>query len=268
VTHYENFPVASWLVPGRLRSAIGAIYAFARGADDVADEGDESPATRLAQLDRYAAALDRIEAGETPAESPFAALAATIRKHALPLKPFRDLLSAFRQDVVKTRYANYAELLDYCRRSANPIGALLLHLYAAASDENIRHANAICTGLQLTNFLQDVAIDWGKGRIYLPAADMAQFGVHEAHIALARCDESWRRLIAFEVERTRSLFESGRPLIRALPLRLKLELKLVFAGGLHILNAIDAAHGDIFRHRPTLGRRDWAAMAATALFRS
>jgi len=267
VAHYENFPVASWLAPAALRPAIVAIYHFARAADDIADEGSAQPAQRLAELDRYEAMLDRIAKGDRPDEPPFASLTDAIRDHALPLAPFRDLLSAFRQDVVKTRYADFAELSAYCARSANPIGRLLLHLYRIDDSERLRQADAICSGLQLANFWQDVAIDWNKGRVYLPKDDMIRFKVTEQHIADGRCDERWRELIAFEVERTRAMLESGRALAQALPLRPKLELKMVVAGGLRILRSIDAVDGDVFRHRPVLSRGDWAAMSAAALFR-
>jgi squalene synthase HpnC len=267
VAHYENFPVASWLAPSNLRPAIVAIYHFARAADDIADEGDAEAKDRLTQLDHYDAMLDRIANGDRPEEAPFALLTDAVRAHRLPLAPFRELLSAFRQDVLKTRYADFAELLDYCRRSANPIGRLLLHLYRIDDGERKLQSDAICTGLQLANFWQDVAIDWNKGRVYLPKDDMFRFHVAEEQIADSRCDDRWRALIAFEVQRTRALLESGRLLAQALPLRLKLELRLVVAGGLRILRSIDAVEGDVFRRRPVLSRGDWAAMSATALFR-
>ena len=267
VTHYENFPVASRLVPGALRPAVIAIYNFARCADDIADEGDAPPGVRLARLDAYEATLARIEQGEDPAGPPFAALAAAVRRHGLPLGPLRDLLSAFRQDVLKPRYATYAELLDYCSRSANPIGRLVLHLYGMSAAENCRRSDAICTGLQLANFWQDIAVDWEKGRVYLPAEDLARFEVDLAQIAAGRCDDRWTRLLAVEVERARALLETGRSLAGALPPRLALELKLVVAGGLRILRAIDAAKGDVFRHRPRLRTMDWAALAVAAVRR-
>jgi len=267
VAHYENFPVASRLVPGALRPAVVAIYRFARAADDIVDEGDAATAVRLAELDAFAAELDRIERGETTTEAPFAALESAIARHDLPLRPFRDLLSAFRQDVVKQRYASYAEVLDYCMRSANPIGRLLLHLYDVRDAESRGHADAICTGLQLTNFWQDIAIDWRKGRLYIPAEDLVRFSVEEAQIDAGRCDERWTRLLAFEVERARALLVGGRTLTRALPLRLALELKLVVAGGLRILYAIDTVQGDVFRRRPQLGALDWLAVAAPALLK-
>jgi len=250
-----------------MRAAIAAIYAFARGADDIADEGDDMPALRLERLDAYASQLDWIAAGGTPTDPPFTALAEAVRRHDLPLKPFRDLLSAFRQDVLRSRYADYASLLDYCSRSANPIGRLLLHLYGISDPAHVQRSDAICTALQLANFWQDVAIDWRKGRIYIPLQDLASFGVSEAQIGQGACDERWRRLLAFEVARARGLLESGRPLASALALRTRLELRMTIAGGLRILAAIDAVGGDVFRRRPALRRRDWVAMAVSALFR-
>jgi len=266
VSHYENFPVASWLLPARLREPVVAIYNFARYADDLADEGDAPASERLAALDACSDALRRIARGETPDDAPFTALAHAVRAHRLPLDLCEDLLSAFKQDVVKKRYANWDELLDYCRRSANPIGRLLLHLYDRASPELCAHADAICTGLQLANFWQDIAVDWLKDRIYLPLDDMNRFGVTEHHVASRQCDPPWRALVAFEVERTRAMLASGRPLARALPLRAGLELKLVIAGGLRILSKIDAARGDVFRRRPILDKADWMRMS-TALIR-
>jgi len=263
--HYENFPVASFLLPRETREAVLAIYRFARAADDVADEGDASPAERLAALDRLERTLDAVAAGRTPAEPLFADLAAAIARHALPIAYFRDLLSAFRQDVTITRYATFAALRDYCRRSANPIGRLVLHLNGRATPPNDAHSDAICTALQLVNFWQDIARDWQKGRVYLPQEDLARFGVEEAQIGQSRCDGGWPELIAYETARTRALLESGRPLVRAMPWRAALEISGVLAGGHRILDRIDSARGDVFRHRPELGRRDWALVAWRAL---
>lgn len=263
--HYENFPVASFLLPRRLRGAVIAIYRFARGADDIADEGGASPPERLAGLDQFEHALDAIALGQSPAEPPFADLAAAVRRHGLPIAPLRDLLSAFRQDVATPRYATYPDVLDYCRRSANPIGRLLLHLYGVTTAADLARSDAICAALQLVNFWQDIGIDWRKGRVYLPQEDLARFGVTEAQIGQARCDERWRALIAFETARTRALLESGRPLLRALPWRVALELSGVLAGGHRILDRIDGAGGDVFRHRPQLGRADWIVVACHAI---
>jgi squalene synthase HpnC len=266
VAHYENFPVASFLLPRRLRGPIVAIYGFARTADDVADEGDAPAPARLAALDRIGEALDRAVRGETAPDDPFPGLAEAIARHALPAAPFHDLLSAFRQDVTTTRYPGYADVLDYCRRSANPVGRLVLHLYGAASPANVALSDAICTGLQLVNFWQDVGEDWRRHRVYLPQEDLVRFGVTEAHVAEARCDERWRALLAFETARARSLLASGSPLPGALPWRLALELRAVLAGGHRVLDAIDGVGGDVFRHRPQLATADWAVVAMHALF--
>jgi squalene synthase HpnC len=267
VDHYENFPVASILMPRRLVPAVEAIYAFARGADDIADEGEATPGERLASLAGYEAALDAIARGETPAGPMFARLAAAVRQFALPLQPLRDLLSAFRQDVVTTRYPRYTDLLDYCRRSANPVGTLMLHLYGAANEENIRDSDAICSALQLINFWQDVAIDWQKARIYLPLEDLERFGVSETDIAHARSDQRWQQLMQFELTRARTLMLSGAPLARRLPGRIGLELRMVVQGGLRILERIEAVQGDVFGRRPKLGKTDWLIVGWRGLTR-
>jgi squalene synthase HpnC len=264
--HYENFPVASFLLPRAMRAAVLAIYRFARAADDIADEGEATPAERLAALDRFDQALDAIAAGRRPIEPPFADLADAVARHALPLAPFRGLLSAFRQDVTTRRYSSFRSLLDYCRRSANPIGRLLLHLNRCVTPQNEANSDAICSALQLVNFWQDIAADWRKGRVYLPQEDLAHFGVAEAQIAQDRCDERWRALMAFETARSRAMLESGRPLVQALPWRAGLELAGVLAGGHRILDRIDAVHGDVFHHRPQLRRIDWPFVAWRALF--
>jgi squalene synthase HpnC len=260
VDHYENFPVASILLPRRLVPAVEAIYAFARSADDLADEGDALPAERLAALGAYEAALDGIERGEVPADPMFRRLAGTLERHGLPLQPLRDLLSAFRQDVVTTRYADYAALLDYCRRSANPVGRLMLGLYGVNDAASLRESDAICSALQLINFWQDAAIDIGKGRIYLPLEDLARFKVMEEQIAQARSDPAWRALMRFEVERARALMLEGAPLATRLPGRIGWELRLVVQGGLRILEAIERVDYDVFRRRPQLKRFDWPVL--------
>ena len=265
VDHYENFPVASILLPRRLVPAVEAIYAFARGADDVADEGDALPAERLAALGQYEAALDAIAAGRVPDGQMFARLARIVSQFRLPLQPLRDLLSAFRQDVVTTRYPDYALLLDYCRRSADPVGRLMLALYGVGGAQNLAQADAICSALQLINFWQDVGIDIGKGRIYLPQEDLVRFGVGEADIAAGADTPAWRALMAFEVERARALMQSGAPLATRLPGRIGWELRLVVQGGLRILDRIETAGYDVFRRRPQLGKKDYAIMGWRAL---
>jgi squalene synthase HpnC len=265
VDHYENFPVASVLLPARLRPPVEAIYAFARSADDIADEGNATTEQRIAGLEAYEQELSRIEAGESPVEPLFRKLAAMVAEHALPLQPMRDLLSAFKQDVRVDRYAAYADLLDYCRRSANPVGRLMLHLYGAAGDVECRESDAICTALQLINFWQDVAIDWDKGRVYLPREDLRRFGVAESAIAAGVANAAWRELMAFEVDRARALMLQGAPLALRLPGRIGWELRFIVQGGLRILEAIESARYDVFRRRPALGRSDWLRLAWRAL---
>ena len=265
VGHYENFPVASVLMPPALRAPVGVIYRFARSADDFADEGDDPPQVRLDKLQAYRDELDRIAAGQPPRTALFEDLARTVHERALPLQPFRDLLDAFSQDVVKARYADFAEVLDYCRRSANPVGRLMLHLFGMADERNLAWSDSICSALQLVNFWQDVAIDWQKDRVYLPQEDMARFGVDESHISGARCDEAWRALLGFEVERARAMLHSGAPLGRLLPGRVGLEIRATVQGGLRILAKLDAAGYDMFRRRPVLRWHDWPAMLLRAL---
>ena len=270
VDHYENFPVASLLLPARLRRPIEAIYGFARSADDLADEGDLPAHARLAALDAYRVELDALQAGQPPRDprlAPvFVPLGEAVRAHGLPVSLLRDLLDAFSQDVVKTRYADFDELLDYCRRSANPVGRLLLHLYGHAGADNLRDSDRICTALQLINFWQDVAIDWRKPRVYLPQLELARFGVSEAQIAEARVDEPWCVLMAFQVQRARRMMIDGAPLALRLPGRIGWELRAVVMGGLRILEAIEAVGYDVFRARPTLGRADAARLAWRCLF--
>jgi phytoene synthase len=258
VDHYENFPVASFLLPARLREPVAAIYGFARSADDFADEGQLPPEERLRLLDGYQRELDAIAAGRDSGHPVFRRLRPVVEAYRLPLQLFRDLLDAFAQDVTKTRYATYAELIDYCRRSADPVGRLLLHLFGAASPENLRRSDCVCSALQLINHWQDVAIDWKKPRIYLPQEDLAQFGVTETQIACRYCDDSWRALMAFEVDRARALMLAGAPLGRDLPGRIGLEIRAIVAGGLRILDKIEAVNYDIFRRRPVLEKPDWA----------
>lgn len=258
--HYENFPVASVLLPRRLRYPVALIYNFARRADDFADEGDLAPETRLALLDGFRAQLDHIAAGQEPTEPLFRELAPVIAEFRLPLKYFYDLLSAFSQDVTKKRYANYGEVMDYCRRSANPVGALLLHLFGETDERKLAQSDAICTSLQLINFLQDIAIDWQKDRIYLPLDDMAKYGVTEQQIALGQTIGPWRPFMLAQIERARRLLQAGAPLGKALPGRIGLEIRLIVAGGDAILRKLHRSGGDVFAHRPVLKAADWPFM--------
>ena len=291
VDHYENFPVASLLLPRRLRTPVQNIYRYARSADDIADEGTATPAQRLEQLAQYRSALEQIAHGKLklPANDPrravFEPLALTIQQHALPVAPFFDLLSAFEQDVSTTRYACDQALFDYCRRSANPVGVLMLHLYGQATPENLALSDAICTGLQLTNFWQDVAIDWQKDRVYLPQDKLQRHAVDEAFIA-RQTEQSllgpgrqepdsatastlshtgWQALMQEQVAQARELLQSGLPLPRRLGGRIGFELKLVVHGGLRILERLDQLHYDIFLQRPTLNKSDWGLLLWRAL---
>ncbi len=268
VNHYENFPVASLLLPPRLRRPIEVIYRFARSADDLADEGEASADERLQALREYGRRLDEIERGRVPAPPVFADLAQVIDEWRLPMALLRDLLDAFAQDVVQKRYADYPALLAYCRRSANPVGRLLLHLVGRTGADDVRRSDCICTALQLVNFWQDVGIDWQKGRVYLPQTDLQRFGIDEEVIAGGRCGDAWSALLDFQVERTRRLMNEGAPLVFALPGRLGWEIRLTVQGGLRILERIQRVRGDVFRHRPTLAAPDWLHIARRALFMS
>jgi squalene synthase HpnC len=260
VNHYENFPVASVLLPARLRRPVELIYTFARQADDFADEGDWPASVRLADLAGFSEQLDLIESGATPSSALFVDLAGVIREFKLPVGLFRDLLSAFSQDVVKTRYADFGEVMDYCRRSANPVGRLLLHLYRATDPRSVAQSDNICSSLQLINFWQDVEIDYRKNRIYLPADEMAEYAVTESQIADRNAGGNWRNLMLFQIDRTRRMLLAGAPLGRTLPGRIGLELRMIVMGGNRILEKLQAGGGDVFRERPVLGAFDWVLM--------
>jgi phytoene synthase len=265
VSHYENFPVGSLLLPRKFRPPIALIYRFAREADDLADEGDAPAADRLQQLERLREQLRRIERGLSPDIPWFAGLAAVIREHGLPVAAFADLLSAFAQDVTRKRYADFAQVLDYCRRSANPVGRLLLHLFRCTSERNLEWSDSICSALQLVNFWQDVAVDYAKGRIYLPQDEMKRFGVTEQHLAGRICDDAWRALIQSQIDRARGMLEAGAPLGRALPGRIGLEIRATVQGGLRILEKLERARCDMFHHRPVLRWHDWPLIMTRAL---
>jgi squalene synthase HpnC len=263
--HYENFPVASVLLPARLRRPVRLIYAFARQADDFADEGDFPASIRLANLSGFGRQLDLIASDTTPSSGLFVDLAEIIREFELPIGLFRDLLSAFSQDVVKTRYADFGEVMDYCKRSANPVGRLLLHLYRATDPRSLAWSDNICSSLQLINFWQDVEIDYRKNRIYLPADEMAKYAVTESQIAERDSGDNWRELMLFQIERTRRMLLAGAPLGRALPGRIGLELRMIVMGGNRILEKLQACGGDVYRDRPVLRFPDWILMLYRSL---
>ena len=261
--HYENFPVASVLVPSAIRPHVCAVYAFARQADDFADEA-EFEGQRIARLDDWRTRLQAC-AKEEVTDPTFAALGHTIRCFDMPLTPFLDLLSAFRQDVEVARYVDFPQLLDYCRRSADPVGRIVLWLFGYRDGQRQDWSDAICSALQMANFWQDVAVDAKKQRIYLPQDDMRRFGVTEDDVLAGRVTDAYRDLLAFQVARTRGLFQQGRPLCQQVNGRLGLELKVTWLGGMGILDAIENARFDTLSDRPVHRSADWLKLLANAL---
>jgi phytoene synthase len=258
--HYENFPVASRLVPAALRPHVAAIYAFARGADDIADEPGPTATERLERLDEWAAHLR-----ESPRTDVFIALADTRERFDLPIDLFDDLLSAFKQDVQKTRYATWDEVLDYCRRSANPVGRLVLRLAGVRRADADAWSDAVCTALQLTNFWQDLAIDWGRGRLYVPGSVCAAAGAVTADLDRGAITPAWQQALGDCARVTEDLFRHGRPVCDVLNGRLRYELRATWLGGVRILERVRGVDFDVFRHRPTLGGRDLIVIAWEAL---
>jgi squalene synthase HpnC len=268
VDHYENFPVASFLCPPALRPAVMAIYWFARTADDIADEGDAAPAERLADLAAYRDDLLSCAVGlpvspRWPAV--FASLGPRIAQFKLPLALLDDLLKAFEQDVVKQRYADQAELLDYCRLSANPVGRLLLHLYGVSDADSLRQSDAICSALQLINFWQDLGVDIPRGRIYLPADSWVRHGVNETQLLALEVNAHSRALVAANLAWATALMREGAPLVKKVPGRAGWELRLVVQGGLRIAEKIEQLDFATLRNRPKLGLPDGLLMLWRAL---
>jgi len=273
IEHYENFPVASWLCPPRLRPPIAAIYHFARTADDLADEGESSADQRLDDLAAYRADLLATAQGLPVSgrwPQVFGPLATQLQAFKLPLPLLDDLLDAFAQDVRKTRdaegYADRAELLDYCRRSANPVGRLLLHLYGVQDAAALRQSDAICSALQLINFWQDLSRDVPRGRHYLNNADCVVHGVTRAEIEALRPTPALLALLAEQVRWARALMREGAPLVHRVPGRAGWELRLVVQGGLRILDRIEALDHNTFQHRPTVGTADAPRLLWRALW--
>jgi squalene synthase HpnC len=271
--HYENFPVASRLLPRRMRPHVAAVYAFARMADDFADEGDRTPDERQHLLDEWGERLRRCVAdGEADGKAEalpyrsetasdefaplFLALGHTIRQCRLPVGLFEDLLSAFRQDTTQRRYESWADLLDYCRRSANPVGRLVLRIAGYDDPRLDRASDAVCTALQLANFWQDLERDWHRGRLYVPLDEIRRAGAAEASLDSAQLSGAWREVLASLVQRTRRLFVDGREVADLVHGRLRLELRLTWLGGWRILERLERQQFDIFGRRPALGARD------------
>jgi len=269
ISHYENFPVASVLCPPHLRPAIVAIYWFARTADDIADEGDAAPQARLDALAAYRADLMATAAGLAPSPrwaAVFERLGPVIRQFALPVHLLADLLSAFEQDVVKQRYASRAEVLDYCRRSANPVGRLLLHLYGVHDETALQQSDCICTALQLINFWQDLSVDIPRGRIYLPVDAWEAHGVNEAQLLNLESNPNTINLIATHTRYARATMLKGSNLVKNVPGRGGWELRLVVQGGLRILDKIEALNFNTLQQRPKLGPWDVMVMGWRAFW--
>jgi hydroxysqualene synthase len=268
VDHYENFPVASVLCPAPLRPAVVAIYHFARTADDLADEGDRTQEERRHLLRRYRQDLAALFHGDARSglwEPVFVPLARARDRFALPFQPLDDLLDAFIQDTGNPIYATRTELLDYCRRSANPVGRLLLHLYGVQDPTSLQQSDAICTALQLINFWQDISVDVPRGRAYVPLADAARHGLQPLELSAKLPAHRPAALIEELCAWARGLMHQGAPLARRIPGRAGWELRFVVAGGLRILDTIRAEGFASHQHRPTLGKRDAAALLWRAL---
>lgn len=261
-SHYENFSVASWFLPKRLRQHFFNVYAFCRIADDLGDEvGD--PQASLALFDQWEAGLDGCYEG-SPLHPVFVALAETVRKFEIPKHEFSDLLTAFRQDQTVTRYETFNDFLGYCRNSANPVGHLVLYLGGYQDGERQQLSDFTCTGLQLTNSWQDVVEDFDKGRVYLPQEDLRRFGVSESVIAGKQATPEFRELMCFEVERAREWFRQGLPLVGQVHREVARDVELFSRGGMEILNAIEASGYDVLRHRPTISKSRKLALVARA----
>ena len=269
-THYENFPVASVLLPARIRPHVAAIYAFARIADDMADEGNRTADERLSDLDRWGKRLDQAVAGATVSAEPhthvFVALRHSIAECGLPPSLFHDLLSAFAQDVTTRRYATWSTLLDYCRRSANPVGRLVLRVAGTDAPSADAASDAVCTALQLTNFWQDLEIDWRKGRMYLPEEIWRPAGAREEDLVARRMTPDWKHALREVTARTRALFNEGRAVCDAVAGRLRLELRATWLGGTRILDKLEAADFDVFEKRPELTLSDMPALVLRTVF--
>ncbi len=263
--HYENFPVASWFLPKAIRRPIAVIYAFARTADDLADEGHAPAEQRIQQLEQYGQQLDAITHSDDPV---FIALARVIQQHQLPIQLFHDLLTAFKMDIGKKRYANFSELLFYCQHSANPIGRLLVHLNHCVSDQALQYADAICSALQLINFYQDLHQDYFEnGRIYIPLDEMQYYSVTEDHFKEQISDKAMQDLMSFQIQRAQDMLISGKQLGTMLTGRIGFELRMIIEGGLQICKKLTNKHGNVFS-RPRLNTRDGLIMVWHAALRT
>lgn len=264
-SHYENFPVVSWLLPRELHQHFYNIYAYCRWADDLADEvGD--PAKSLELLAWWRGELDACYANQFQ-HPVFVALKPTIDEFSIPREPFADLISAFEQDQSTREYESFVQLVDYCRRSANPVGRLVLFLCREHTDQNVAWSDSICTGLQLANFWQDVARDYAIGRIYLPQEDCRQFGYRRAEFEVRQSNPAFIGLMKFEVDRARKFLIDGLPLVEHLPGRLQIDIDLFIHGGLRILERIESIGYRVWETRPKVTKYDALGLLAGASWR-
>jgi squalene synthase HpnC len=263
-THYENFPVASRFLPTHLRPHVWAVYAFARTADDFADE-PRFEGRRREALDQWEALLEACY--HRRVEHPvFVALRDTVRRHAIPIRPLKALLTAFKMDLTKHRYASYAEVRHYCVHSANPIGQLVLYVHGHHEPQLHRFSDEICTALQVANFLQDLSVDLPRGRCYLPAEDLEHFGVTAEQMATGEHSPEFKELMRFSIARVRTGFLRGYPLVRRVSPGLSMELDATWRGGMRILDQIEHMDYEVLQRRPALGRRDFADIAMRSFF--
>ncbi|VAW66739.1 Squalene synthase [hydrothermal vent metagenome] len=264
--HYENFPVASWILPRRMRLPVAAIYAFARRADDIADEGDMCDEKRIDELNQLAQQINSLFAGETSDDPVFIALADCIQRFDLPESLFQDLIDAFKQDVSKKRYADFAELMQYCRRSANPVGRLMLYLYGQTDRTSLGQSDAVCSALQLINFYQDLAQDYQElDRIYIPQDEIRAAFVNDSYFNSQCTDGPMLILMRKQYARAHKLLQGGAPLGKSLKGRFGFEIRLIIAGGSRILLKLDKQNENIFS-RPRLDFNDWLWVFWKALF--
>jgi len=265
-THYENFPVVSWLLPRRLHQHFYNVYAYCRTADDLGDELPD-PRRALALLSWWRDQLAECYAG-APQHPVFVALKETIDAFDIPQKPFEDLISAFEQDQRVRDYDTFEQLGDYCTRSANPVGVLVLYLAGAHDERNVAWSDSICTGLQLANFWQDVARDLDIGRIYIPKEDRERFGYSDEELRARQTTPAFLELMRFEVDRARDFLLAGRPLVDHVPMRLQIDVELFIRGGLRILEQIEAIGYRVWETRPVIAKRDFARLFLRSLGRT
>lgn len=264
-SHYENFPVASRLLPKNIRKPVSVIYAYARTADDYADEGNLKTVERIRLLDQMERNIRAISSGNQPDEILFIAVSDVIQKYDLPYEPFLDLLTAFRMDVTKTRYRSFDEIKDYCQYSANPVGCLLLHLYKQATSKNLEYSDAVCSALQLINFLQDIHQDYHENnRIYLPMDEMHQYGITEEDIKTGKNSPEMHDFIDKQIQRAKEMLTFGLPLGKILKGRPGLELRAITCGGLRILQKLHNNKHDVYT-RPRLNKLDWIWIISHAI---